>query len=476
MRKKGSRARFSFGAKVSRFVALFITMSLMMGIAVFGYDGANSAVSTYGDNAESRWGHAEASNFQELANEILQARGTSLTIWITDSIDFTRALIIPADTTIRLYGWRGDFLSGDLDAPNPFPAFDVRGTLELAGELTLTGFNAGAVHVNGGFFSLDGGIITYNGSTLGGAVRVTNAGTFVMNDGWIYDNWNVGFGSLASGGGVSLVNNSIFTMHGGRIFHNHTSGSGGGVSIATGSSFTMTGGSIGYNKAERSGGAIGFGSQSPFEAMQGLYISSSAVLTGNEAPLLPSAYGYWWQSQFASTIRPSVSSIGTHPFNNADIQITRPPNVLGNRPCDQTNLARSTTGAVMTASSSANLRHATNANNGNISTVTRETWSARYSNEQYLQVNFGEIRNFNHIRIYQNGNRIRNYRLEYSNDGDKWTALSSGTQLPQWYPASYNYVHPTTINAQFVRLVSGYSNNPNIPIVIIEFEVYYMPN
>ena len=83
--------------------------------------------------------------------------------------------------------------------------------------------------------------------------------------------------------------------------------------------------------------------------------------------------------------------------------------------------------------------------------------------------------NFNHIRIFQGGNRIANYRFEYSNDGVSWTVLRSGNRIMEQAPNQYyEFRTSTTIQARYVRLISDNSFG-TLPIVVFEFEIYYMP-
>ena len=147
----------------------------------------------------------------------------------------------------------------------------------------------------------------------------------------------------------------------------------------------------------------------------------------------------------------------------------------GNTPCADTNLALNTRGAVMSASSSQGVRTADRANNGITSGAATNSWSAAGSGQEWLMVNFGERRNFNTVRIYQGGSRIMDYRFEHSNDGVNWTVFhSSPNRMLPATPAYYEVTVPATIQAQYIRLASGHSVSA-LPIVVFEFEVYYMP-
>ena len=149
------------------------------------------------------------------------------------------------------------------------------------------------------------------------------------------------------------------------------------------------------------------------------------------------------------------------------------PATQGNTPCPTTNLARA---ATMNASSSQGVRTPDRANNGIHSGAVTNSWFAAGIGHEWLEVNFGELRNFNHIRIYQGGNRITDYRFEYSIDGVNWTTFhcGDGMRIMEVTPDAYYFTHPSTIQAQFVRLVSERSIGVT-PIAVFEFEVYYLP-
>jgi len=143
----------------------------------------------------------------------------------------------------------------------------------------------------------------------------------------------------------------------------------------------------------------------------------------------------------------------------------------GNAPCADTNLARS---ATMSASSALGVRTADRANNGIREGAVTNSWSAAGIGQEWLMVDFGEQVNFNHIRIFQGGNRITGYRFEYSNDGVNWTSFHSGNRIMEATPAHYTVTTPTPLQAQFIRLFSESSVGVT-PIVVFEFEVYFMP-
>jgi len=145
-----------------------------------------------------------------------------------------------------------------------------------------------------------------------------------------------------------------------------------------------------------------------------------------------------------------------------------------NAPCPYRNLARDTEGSIMTASSYVAARPAIRANNGIHEGAATQSWAAVGVNQEWLQVDLGQVRNFNHIRIFQGGNRITDYSLEYSNDGIHWHQLHSGLRIMEQTPAYYEFIHNTTVQARYVRLLSERSIGV-LPIVVFEFEVYYLP-
>jgi len=142
----------------------------------------------------------------------------------------------------------------------------------------------------------------------------------------------------------------------------------------------------------------------------------------------------------------------------------------GNTPYADTNLART---ATMSASSADGVRTANRANNG-ILTGATNSWAAAGAGQEWLMADFGQPLNFNHINLYQGGNRIANYRFEHSNDGVNWTEFRSGARIMEQGATPYSFTTPSTITARYVRLFSANSFGV-LPIVVFEFEIYYMP-
>lgn len=152
-------------------------------------------------------------------------------------------------------------------------------------------------------------------------------------------------------------------------------------------------------------------------------------------------------------------------------------NVLLNLPCYDTNLARDIR-TVMTASSEVGPRRSpVFANNGvrHNTLVADFSWQAAGVGNEWLMADFGRQRNFNTVRIYQAGMRIRDYRFEYSNDGVTWNTFRAGHQIIVESPNYYEVRVPDTTQARFVRLFSERSNHATTGIAVWEFEVYYMP-
>ena len=140
----------------------------------------------------------------------------------------------------------------------------------------------------------------------------------------------------------------------------------------------------------------------------------------------------------------------------------------GNNPDPNRNLTHYY--ATMTASSSFNPIN-TPPHHANDNNTTVNVWRPAAPGSGYLTARFDQAKNFNQIRIYQNGNRIQNYQLKYSNDGVAWNVLHSGAATPA---AISTYPLGATVTAQYVRLVIGQSLNAN-PAAVFQFDIRYMP-
>ncbi|MDR1576561.1 MAG: hypothetical protein LBS37_11195 [Treponema sp.] len=139
----------------------------------------------------------------------------------------------------------------------------------------------GAVSVrNGGQFTMSGGEISGNSSTLGGGgVTLMDNGRFTMNSGIISGNAVTLVGG--DGGGVALNDNSQFIMSGGEISGNSSASGGGGVAVRGNGQFTMSGsGKISGNEATgtgNSGGGVALGGS-------GVFTMTGGEISGNSAP------------------------------------------------------------------------------------------------------------------------------------------------------------------------------------------------
>ena len=134
--------------------------------------------------------------------------------------------------------------------------------------------SCGGIFVDGGVFTMNGGVICNNEveAGSGAGVYVTNGGVFTMNAGTIANNT-----ANHNGGGVYLSSNSAFNMNGGTI-SNNSAMNGGGVSIGSGSSFVMSADSTIRNNSASNGAGVFLeqaSSQSSF-IMTGGSISNNA--------------------------------------------------------------------------------------------------------------------------------------------------------------------------------------------------------
>ena len=107
-----------------------------------------------------------------------------------------------------------------------------------------------AVRMDGGSFTMNGGIISDNSADRGtGGVCLRYDAVFTMNGGSITGNTG------NEGGGVNIDRECNFTMNDGKISGNTTTGSGGGI-INRDGNFTMNGGEISGNTTPGAGGGI----------------------------------------------------------------------------------------------------------------------------------------------------------------------------------------------------------------------------
>jgi hypothetical protein len=107
----------------------------------------------------------------------------------------------------------------------------------LQNNSNLTGIGGGGVHITGGAFNMNGGLISENTTSNGGGGVHITGGAFNMNGGLISGN------TTSNGGGGVYVAGGAFNMNGGLISENTTSDGGGGVYVA-GGTFTMSGSAV----------------------------------------------------------------------------------------------------------------------------------------------------------------------------------------------------------------------------------------
>lgn len=160
-----------------------------------------------------------------------------------------------------------------------------KGTLTLgAGAVIKNCTNTqagGGVRVNRGALVIDGGTVSNNKSTLsdrsigGGGIYVSE-GSLSMSSGLVDGN------TAGNGGGINLVSGSTFTMTGGTISNNaSTINQGGGVLVAGGSSFTMSGTSlIEENESDRGAGVNVLQDRSSFTMNSGTIRANTARVHG----------------------------------------------------------------------------------------------------------------------------------------------------------------------------------------------------
>jgi len=166
----------------------------------------------------------------------------------------------------------------------------VEGTLVMNSGSAI---NKGKVYVNNGTFTMYGGTICNNSSSVndyysgGGGVYVTG-GTFTMYGGTISSNsvFSSNYYYYSCGGGV-YVTGGTFTMSGGEISGNNTYNSqnssnpnGGGGVYVTGGTFTMSGGTISGNYAINGSGV--------YVASNTTFTMSGGTISGNSSHYISS--------------------------------------------------------------------------------------------------------------------------------------------------------------------------------------------
>jgi uncharacterized repeat protein (TIGR02543 family) len=144
---------------------------------------------------------------------------------------------------------------------------------EISGN-TATQEGGGGVNIDSNAtFTMNGGAkISGNEANYGAGVNVYQ-GIFTMSDDAIISGNRA---SSSSGGGVNLQSDGIFTMSGGAVSGNTTTVSGGGVNM-WGGTFTMNGGEISGNTASDAGGGVCIGGEGSIFTMNGGEISGNTA-------------------------------------------------------------------------------------------------------------------------------------------------------------------------------------------------------
>ncbi|AEF83672.1 probable extracellular nuclease [Treponema primitia ZAS-2] len=244
-------------------------------------------------------GPEEVYDWAGLSNAIVSMAGASKIVIIKNSFPFSGKITITGGT-FTIIAAKPIVL---IRASDNGPFFELSNGGELilglpgsGGTLTLDGYSASAINypiinVNGGHFTLNanaalqGNTNTYTsgfGENGGGAV-IVEGGIFTMNGGSISGNAaNETTDGSSGGGGVLVVNTGSFIMNGGVISGNTTNQSGGGVLVDSGS-FTMNGGLINGNAAISKNTATGenSGSGGGVSALRGSFTINDGAISGN---------------------------------------------------------------------------------------------------------------------------------------------------------------------------------------------------
>jgi len=136
----------------------------------------------------------------------------------------------------------------------------------------------GGVYINGNkaAFIMEDGLIRDNtniGSISGGGGVCVSGGSFVLRKGTISGNTN---NSIAGGGGVFVYESASFVMENGNINGNKSNGRnarGGGVCVYINGTFNMLGGVIGGNTASSGGGGLCIS--------DGTFMKTGGIIYGN---------------------------------------------------------------------------------------------------------------------------------------------------------------------------------------------------
>jgi len=218
---------------------------------------------------------AEAANplTTEVTNEGTILRGSKLAkklAWLNENAESnnTYIIVVNANESIEPYIFeyneatnitiilRGDSTNRTISLKSNGTMFTVKEnvTFILDNNIILQGHSgntASVVWINGGKFTMNGGIISGNTATNGGGVYID--GTFIMDGGKISGN------TATYGGGVYRASEGNFIMKAGAITNNTARENGGGVYVQSGFfvTFSKTGGTItGYDSDQNAGNVV----------------------------------------------------------------------------------------------------------------------------------------------------------------------------------------------------------------------------
>ncbi|MDR1903774.1 MAG: fibronectin type III domain-containing protein [Treponema sp.] len=195
-------------------------------------------------------------------------------------INYTGEILftIPAGITLVL---DNNLTLGGYKRNSSVVSINTGGAFTMKNTSAITDANTSAVYINGGTFTMSGGIISGNTASNGGGVFMEN-GTFTMSGGTIN-------GNVASHGGGVFMRNGTFTMSGGTINGNVANysggGGGGGVYIQNGT-FIMSDGTISGNTTSGSysyGGGVSVSGSGFFSKTGGTIDDTNAANYGKVA-------------------------------------------------------------------------------------------------------------------------------------------------------------------------------------------------
>jgi hypothetical protein len=212
----------------------------------------------YGIIGNGKLLNPNVSDFTDLKNKLALAKGCgSVHLYITGPITMTEGIIIGYDQTILLGGRNSAKIITRGEELLASPLFTVTGgTLYLTGNLTLNGGGVPAaaplVKVTGGEFLIGSSsiILTNNRNSGNGGAVLVEGGKVSNNGGIIRGNSAyLGGGVYAAGGRFSITGSS-------GIISENTATKGGGIYIDTGGYFNPFKSEIAENEATIAGGGI----------------------------------------------------------------------------------------------------------------------------------------------------------------------------------------------------------------------------